>query len=748
MKEKEPLEHEIAAGESRVVLRAQLPPGQRLTVQVEIKDETGKVVERREVRFRAGGAGLTASTLTAPDFSRNGFPRALAWARANTASLLFGLSLFIYLLTRLISLDVFPIYFFTDEAVQTVLAADFVRDGFRSYDKELFPTYFVNGNQYNLSVSVYLQVLPYLLFDKSIWVTRGVSVLVSLLAVISVSLLLKDIFGLRHYWLGALFLSITPAWFLHSRTAFETVLAVSFYAAFLYCYLLYRTRSPRWLFAAAAFGALTFYSYSPAQLVVAVTALGLFFSDLRYHWQQRKTVLAVFGLTALLALPYVRFLIAHPDENLKHLQILDSYWLREISTGEKLRIYLDNYLGGINPFYWYLPNSQDLARHLMKGYGHLLRWTLPLALIGLGLALRGIRHSENRAVLIALLAGPSGAALVAPGITRLLVMVIPAALLTALGAAQVIRWLERLKLPAAAVGLAVFLALGAYNFGMLADALRNGPTWYQDYGLGGLQFGAGKVFPAIRQYLEENPKARVILSPAWSNGTDVVARFFMDGQDRFELAGIETYLNEVKPISDGTIFVLMPEELEQVKESGKFKPPEILMTIPYPNGKPGFIFTRLTYADNIEAILARERQARKALLEKYVRLPDGSSALVRYSREDMGQIENLFDGDLKTLMRTLEANPMQVILSFDQPQTASGVTVRVGGVPTRIEITLETVEGESRTFAQQAEGTPDPKDMRIEFGQTFNLVSLQVSVRSVNDGEPAHVHVWEITLIR
>ncbi len=43
---------------------------------------------------------------------------------------LFGFSLLIYLLVRLVGLTSFPIYFFSDEAVQTNLAADFLRDNF------------------------------------------------------------------------------------------------------------------------------------------------------------------------------------------------------------------------------------------------------------------------------------------------------------------------------------------------------------------------------------------------------------------------------------------------------------------------------------------------------------------------------------------------------------------------------------------------------------------------------------------
>jgi len=186
---------------------------------------------------------------------------------------LFGLSLLTYLSTRLIGLVNFPIYFFTDEAIQTVLASDFVRDHFHNYDGDFFPTFFVNGGQYNLGTSVYLQIIPYLLLGKSVWVTRGIAVLATLMAAISVSLALRSIFKVRYWWAGTLVLSVIPAWFLHSRTAFETGLMVSLYAVFLFFYLLYRNRSPRYLYAALVFGALVIYTYSPGQMVMLVTGV-------------------------------------------------------------------------------------------------------------------------------------------------------------------------------------------------------------------------------------------------------------------------------------------------------------------------------------------------------------------------------------------------------------------------------------------------------------------------------------------
>jgi hypothetical protein len=222
---------------------------------------------------------------------------------------LFGLALGVYALTRFIALDKYPIYFFCDEAVSTVRAADLIRHGLRDPTGHFLPTYFENLMIYSPSTTVYLQVLPYLLFGKSVIVTRGVSALVSLFGTAAVGLTLKNVFGARWWWTGIMLLSITPAWFLHSRTAWETVTMVSFYAGFLYFYLLYRQRNRRLLFPALLFGALAFYSYNGGRIVVVLTGLFLLISDMRYHWANRRVGKWGLVFLGLLCLPYLRFLI-------------------------------------------------------------------------------------------------------------------------------------------------------------------------------------------------------------------------------------------------------------------------------------------------------------------------------------------------------------------------------------------------------------------------------------------------------
>ena len=105
-------------------------------------------------------------------------------------------------------------------------ARDLVARGLRDLDGSLFPVYFENGGQYNLSLSVWLQVLITWL-PNSVWLTRGLPALITLHFPLAGGLYLRDHLKARFWWLSPYLISVIPSWFLHSRTAFETTLGAS-----------------------------------------------------------------------------------------------------------------------------------------------------------------------------------------------------------------------------------------------------------------------------------------------------------------------------------------------------------------------------------------------------------------------------------------------------------------------------------------------------------------------------------------
>jgi hypothetical protein len=762
MVKKEPLISEIESvekdGKARVHVRAEVPSGMRLRVTIETAEADDFSLESQTIITAPTQISTESSPLRkkiAPFLllrekyqqSRPGKLLSKSIGHLGWEGALLGLALMVYLLTRLVGLADYPIYFFTDEAVQTVLASDLVRDHYHSPDEEWMPTYFYNAYQYNLGFSVYLQVVPFLLFGKSVVVTRGISVLVTVLGALCTGLILRKVFRLPYAFTSVLLLSITPAWFLHSRTAFETSLATAFFACFIYFYLMYRSASPRYLYGAVVCAALMFYSYSPARVVIGLTAVLLLLTDIPYHIRHWRTVLLGLLLTVILALPFVRFQLGHPDANFDHLRVLDSYWIQSISLLEKLKHFFIEYLKGLNPGYWYLPNNQDLSRHLMKGYGHVLWFTFPFTLLGLGIAIRNIRQSIYRTLIIALIAAPSGAALVALGITRALSMVIPLALLGGVGLSFTLqwagkRWMNLKNYPA----IITLVLLVGVNFWMLRDALVNGPLWYQDYGLGGMQYGARQVYAELAKDTQAFPNTKYILSPSWANGADIVARFFFPDPLPFQLGSIQGYMNEKRTLDDSLVFIMIPDEYQAVMQSNKFTDIRVGKTLLYPNEQPGFYFVQLRYVDNIDQVLEAESAERRILREAQVEV-HGSPATVKYSYLDMGTIENIFDGNLQTLIRTMEANPLVIEINFNEPLTIQYVGLQVGGTPSEVTIQMSEAGTASHLeYIQQVDANPDPRLVEFQLKEPVNVSSLRLVVKSVNDGEPAHVHLWEVLL--
>jgi copper chaperone CopZ len=688
-------------------------------------------------------------------------------ARDRLAWVLFILGLAVYLTTRLIRLPDFPIYFFTDEAIQTQQAADLVNRGFRGDENILLPTYFKNGGQYNLSLSVYAQVLPYLIFGKSVWVTRGVSVLLSLTAAICLGLILRDNFKSRYWWLGPLLLAAVPAWFLHSRTAFETVIMASMYGGFMYFYLRYRQGKPRSLYLALLFGALSFYAYSPGQVIIVVTGLLLLISDAKYHWQHRKTALWGLGLLALLALPYLRFLWSQGEEFTHHLTVLNSYWIKPIPLHQKILTYFINWLKGFNPFYWFWPNPSiieilwpdislpawlfsnqgDLERHIMKGYGHILLATFPFWVAGLARCIKRFKDPAHRLLLLTTLAAPTGAAVVDWGITRGIVFVIPTTLITALGIEDAFHWLQRnwRSLGYSHLASLSFIFIAGFCFLMLGDSLTNGPTWHDDYGLGGMQYGAQPVFTRAVEIAEENPNTTVFVSSTWANGTSVLMRYFTDDLVNVKMGNINAYGQQYKPLDRNMLFVMTGEDLIWINESGKFKNVLVEETLPYPDGSSGFFFVRLEYVENIEAILAEERETRQALISEKITVLN-QEVTVQYPTLDMNEITHAFDGDPTTLIRTLEANPMRLILTFPEANDIQRLILKIGGTPTRLTVTALVNGEEVGSFVEEVDSSPVPREITVSFENALTVDELIIEVLNVNDGEIAHVHLWEVTI--
>lgn len=661
---------------------------------------------------------------------------------------LFTLSLAVYVYTRLYALDLFPIYFFADEANIALLGETVFKNGFRDASGAWLPIYFEGaGLRWTPVLSVYFQGLALSLFGKSVFISRATSALTSVLAVLAVTFILRNIFKVRYWWAGGLILAVAPGWFLHSRTAFETATTTAFYGCFLLFYLLYREKSPRYLFPALVFGAATFYTYSNAQLVMAALAVGLFISDWRYHLRNWRTLVAGALFAVVLALPLIVFQRTHPEALGTHLRAVDSYWFHPIPLQDKIFTYLKNYGYGLSPQYWFFPNTHDLDRHRMDGLGQIHWSVLPFVLVGLIVCLAKLRSSRYRAVLIATLATPVGAAMLDIGIARVLPFVVPASLLAALG----LEWLlDRLRrIPYDVLAVPLFVGLSIANILLLRTALTQGPFWSSDYGLYGMQFGAKQVFEdAIPELLESDPNLQMRVSSTWANGTDNFVRFFLTPEQwsHVQMLNVDYFTFEKRALDQNTMLVMTPNEYETARTSPKFKAVDVARIIPYPDGQPGFYFARLEYADNVDALFTAEREERRKPVGEAFEL-NGQVVTITHSRLDAGSLKELFDGDTFTLVRGLEANPLVFDVAFLAPQKIPSLQLTLGAMAD-FTLTLYVYPPGSDQpvkYEQQFVGLPD--DPQVDFPLTRgpgDIIRLRMEIKNNLSGDTAQIHVREI----
>jgi hypothetical protein len=386
----------------------------------------------------------------------------------------------------------------------------------------------------------------------------------------------------------------------------------------------------------------------------------------------------------------------------------------------------------------------------MAGMGHIHLGLLLFVIFGLIICLRNWRSSPHRAVLVAALATPMGAAIVDIGIARVLSFVIPASLLAGIGLEWVLSRLKE-RLDYRLLLAVLFLSLSWANLALLHSALVKGPLWFRDYGLYGMQYGAKQLFEeVIPQYLEQGPEYQMLVSSTWANGTDNFIRFFLspEQQKRVRIDGVGTYLFRKMPLSPQDIFIMTPSEYEQALSSPKFSTVEVEQIIPYPDGSAGFYLARLAYSEDAEQIFAAEKEARRQLVEDQVVI-NGETVRLHYSQIDMGIAQFAFDQDTFTLMRGLEANPFLLELDFPSPRQVSTLIADFGLV--NIQVTAKCYsDPEAAPVVYEGIFLNASGDAPVSL--VFNrgpakITRIHFEFLNLASGETANIHIRELELL-
>jgi hypothetical protein len=187
---------------------------------------------------------------------------------------------------------------------------------------------------------------------------------------------------------------------------------------------------------------------------------------------------------------------------------------------------------------------------------------------------------------------------------------------------------------------------------------------------------------------------------------------------------------------------MTPEEYQRATASGKFKPIKIEQILPYPDGQPGFYFTRLAYVDNVDQVFVVEREARRQLAVGQFTL-GGQNVTVRYSQIGSNNLGDIFDDSWDSLVRGLEANPFVLEFSFPEPRPITAIAADFGSMDLTMTVLLyppgsDTPVKLSQTWRDQP---PDPH-VEMKFDNAPAQVSkMRVEVLNLLAGDTANIHI-------
>jgi hypothetical protein len=277
-------------------------------------------------------------------------------------------------------------------------------------------------------------------------------------------------------------------------------------------------------------------------------------------------------------------------------------------------------------------------------------------------------------------------------------------------------------------------------------AITKGPLWYSEYGLYGMQWGGQQLSEKIVAFKQEFPQTKLQLSPSWANNTDIIMRYFLGDPLPLEIGSIieyDLYYTELEP---DQVFIITPDEYNWLTQNPKFDQIEVLDSLNWPDGQTGFTFLRLAYSEQAEQIFEVELQQRQQPeMSEFDLL--GQSVSITYSRLDLGTIAHIFDGDNATPLRTFEANPLVISIEFPQPIDLQNVTAMVGSPATRLSVTITLAESKQKlAFNETLSSSDQVRPISVNFGSIYQISNLTVSIESINEPEPTHVHLWELIL--
>ena len=223
--------------------------------------------------------------------------------------------------------------------------------------------------------------------------------------------------------------------------------------------------------------------------------------------------------------------------------------------------------------------------------------------------------------------------------------------------------------------------------------------------------------------------------------------FFLDpGENRrVEWLIIDDVLRERRAeVNPKTLFVLTPPEFVQAQESPMLVVDPDVSVIHDPAGRPAFYLVRLAYTPDADSIFAALREERRQLVDDTVTI-DGTAVGLRHPKLDDGTIADAFDGNLRTLARTLDGNPTDLTFSFAAARPVRGVRLSLWSDHYDIDLRATRADGDITVARAEhnTEGSLETFDVLFD-DVIADVVRLHLHIAKRGD---VHVHMREIEIL-
>lgn len=577
-----------------------------------------------------------------------------------------------------------------------------------------------------------------LLSGLSYFGLKVASVVVSLAALLFTYLFAKRLLGAT-FAILATFIAGVSFWLLiHSRLGNVPIGVPLLSMAMVWLLLRYKQESQnRDLYLAAAVSILGLYTYAAAYILPAAmiaTLLTLRLTGYRIHISKWLRMVALF---LVLSIPFVWII----SQNAGAFGSSGYLGAKFALNGETLDQLARNTLAAFSA---YNIRGDEISRVNPMGHPHLDQISGVLFLLGVWFWLQRPRRREGLIILVPfiLLHLPSMLVITnnqeVPSSTRTVGAAPLAYILVASGLWQVAAWLRPRvgKIISTAVGLALVVAIATLNLKeyfvnyihnlpyentpiarMITDYMRSLPGETQVY-LVGCCWEESMPEPLSIEYEFENPQNFHYIQPQdlSCRGLDVV------------LTGpavvIWDYRNELPA--------------DQLDACAAHFPAQLYTS---PTGLPVF---RAATVQGLRTFAPGESLTTQWLII------EGQLVLVRYSVLDTGRIEDVFDGNLDSLMRGLEANPFVLEFEVDEPHRMNGVELTLAAAQDfAVSTTITYRDNSTAVVNNNYSGLPSDPTVEIQFPPSevpVALVHIEIKDLRAQPGDGFHIHVREIEL--